>query len=88
MAQLGNVPAIVAVKEHFERLKEKGLIIQWEIPYENLLSRLTAAIFFFTPAMESQLGDIKEELRMYNGIALEQNNDRKLSRLEWKALFK
>ncbi len=54
MAQIGNVPEINLVKEHLDKLKSAGFINEWELPYENLLTRLTAAIFFLTPADEKK----------------------------------
>ena len=58
MVQIGNVPEIKAVKKHLEELKEKGLVSEWELPYENILTRLTAAIFFLTPKDDSKLEEI------------------------------
>jgi hypothetical protein len=46
MAKIGNVPEIRNVKQQLENLKTKGLLKEWEIPYENILTRLTAAVFF------------------------------------------
>ena len=58
MARIGDVPEIKTVKETLNGLKANGLVKEWEIPYEHLLTRITAAIFFFTPASASLLPEI------------------------------
>lgn len=55
MAQIGNIPDIVAVKEILNGLHENGLVKEWILPHENLLTRLDAAIFFLTPEDETDL---------------------------------
>lgn len=87
MAQIGNVPEIKAVKKHLEDLKEKRLVEDWELPYENILTRLTAAIFFITPTDESNLEKIWEELEVHEMLHYRLNEERKLSRLEWRVEF-
>jgi hypothetical protein len=62
MTQTGKVTAIEAVKRKLEDLKEKGIVKEWEIPYENIFTRLTAAIFFLSPTEESKLEIIWNEL--------------------------
>lgn len=87
MAQIGNVPGIVSVKEHLDRLVEKGLIKEWELPYENILTRLTAAIFFFTAANDSVLNEVWDELRMHDRLTYRVNEEKKLSHLDWRVEF-
>lgn len=87
MAQIGNVPGIVSVKEHLDRLVEKGLIKAWELPYENILTRLTAAIFFFTPTNDSILNEIWDELKAHGSVKYRLNEEKKLSGLEWRVEF-
>lgn len=87
MAQIGNVPEIVAVKKHLEEMKEKGLVKEWEIPYENILTRLTAAIFFLTPANDTQLDTIWNELEIHNMLQYRKNEEKKLSVLAWRVEF-
>jgi hypothetical protein len=87
MAQIGNSPDIRSVKQHLGELKEKGLIQEWELPYENLLTRLTAAIFFLTPAKESAIGEIWKELGTHEMLQYRPNEEKKLSRLEWRVEF-
>lgn len=87
MAQIGNVPEIKAVKQQFEELKEKGLVKEWEIPYENLLTRLTAAIFFFTPDQESSLDEIWKTLGTNEALQYKPNEEKKISQLAWRVEF-
>ena len=94
MAQIGNVPEIIAVKRKMESLKEKGLVADWELPYENLLSRLTAAIFFLTPAKHVNATAIWDELQSGDRtgypddrLRYRLNEEKKLSRLEWRVEF-
>ncbi len=87
MVQIGNVPEIKAVKSHLEDLRERGLVKEWELPYENLLTRLTAAIFFFTPTDDSKLAEIWKELERHKMLHYRLNEERKLSPLEWRVEF-
>lgn len=87
MAQIGNVPEINLVKEHLDKLKSAGLINEWELPYENLLTRLTAAIFFLTPADEKKLDEIWRELDINKMLQYKLNEDKKLSGLQWQIEF-
>ncbi len=87
MAQIGNVPEIKAVKQHLEQLKEKGLVADWNLPYENLLTRLTAAIFFLTPTNDTSLEGIWKELQVHKGLTYEPNTHTTLSSLKWKVQF-
>ncbi|WP_221417898.1 hypothetical protein, partial [Fulvivirga kasyanovii] len=74
-------------KEHMEKMEKKGVIAEWELPYEEILTRLTAAIFFLTPASKSKLDEIWEELSIHNGLNYRLNEDKDLSRLEWRVEF-
>ena len=87
MAQLGNVPDIIQVKKKMEGLKEKGLIKEWEIPYENILTRLTAAIFFLTPVETSSLEQIWQAFADYEMLQYRPNDEKKISSLEWRVEF-
>lgn len=87
MAQIGNVPEINSVKEHLGRLEKDGLIKEWELPYENLLTRLTAAVFFLTPADEKYLEKIWNELEIYKMLQYKLNKEKKLSSLQWQVGF-
>ncbi len=81
------VPDIYEVKRHLDELKDQGLIKEWELPYENILTRLTAAIFFFTPTDDSHLDSIWKELEKHPMLQYRLNEERKLSPLEWRVEF-
>ncbi|MCI0471305.1 MAG: hypothetical protein L0Y73_06595 [Candidatus Aminicenantes bacterium] len=87
MVQIGNVPEIKDVKKHLDDLKDQGFIKEWELPYENLLTRLTAAIFFFTPTDDSKLDEIWKQLEKHKMLHYRLNEERKLSDLEWRVEF-
>ena len=82
-----HVPEIIEVKKHLDDLKDQGLIKDWELPYENILTRLTAAIYFLTPTDESRLEDIWKELDKHPMLQYRLNEERKLSDLEWRVEF-
>jgi len=87
MSQIGNVPEIVAVKKHLDDLKSRSLVKEWEVPYEHILTRLTAAIFFITPTTDSHLQQIWQELGSYPMLRYSINEDKKLSQLTWRVEF-
>jgi len=87
MAQIGNVPAINVVKRQMDELQQKGLIREWEIPYENILTRLTAAIFFLTPADDTKLDEIWRQLETHPMFQYRENKEKKLSHLPWRVEF-
>jgi hypothetical protein len=81
------VPEIQEIKQHLDEMKEKGLVKEWELPYENILTRLTAAIFFLTPADESKLEGIWKELDKHPRLTYRMNEEKTLSQLEWRVEF-
>lgn len=87
MAQIGNIPEIIEVKEQLDRLKNAGLVKVWELPYENLLTRRSAAIFFLTPADESKCDEIWKRLSNYENFSYRENTERKLSDLKYTITF-
>ncbi len=82
-----HVPEIIEVKKHLDELKEKGLVKEWELPYENILTRLTAAIFFLTPTDDSKLEEIWKELDKHPRLTYRLNEEKKLSQLVWRVEF-
>jgi len=87
MIQEIRILEIYDVKQHFEALKQKGLISEWELPYENILTRLTAAIFFFDAADDSKLEEIWKELASYPRFTFRLNEEQKLSKMKWRVEF-
>ncbi|MBD3374650.1 hypothetical protein GF406_06405 [candidate division KSB1 bacterium] len=82
-----NVPEINQVKSHLDELQTRGLVKEWELPYENILTRLTAAIFFIRPTEESKLDSIWKELSKHSRFISKPNDEKKLSQLPWRVEF-
>lgn len=87
MVQIGNIPEIIEVKECLQKLQEEGLIEKWELPYENLLTRRNAAIFFLTPSSQDKLDGIWDRLREIEDCEYKQNAEQLLSKLAWQVQF-
>lgn len=87
MTQLGNVPEINELKKKMNEMKQNGLVKDWEIPYENLLTRLTAAILFLTVADNAKAGEVWSVLENNRMFHYRLNEDKKLSPLEWRVEF-
>jgi|SRR5450432_33722 len=87
MAKIGDVPEINAVKLRLNEFIKRDLISRWELPYENLLTRLSAAIFFFDLVDEGLLNEVMESLGDIKNILCRKNSERKLSSLEWRMEF-
>lgn len=87
MARIGHVPEIIAVKDRLEELKNKNLIKDWELPYENLLTRLTAAIFFVEPIGGEEMEPVWEELKEFTYFRYSTNGEEKLSKMKWRVEF-
>ena len=83
------VKKINDVKEQLEQLKSKGIIEDWALPYENLLTRLSAAIFFVTPVREDQdvLSAIWDPLQEFEDFSFRINEEKKLSKLRYRVTF-
>lgn len=87
MSQLGNVHEIILVKKQLDLLKQEGLLASWELPYENILTRLSAAIFFLTPVNEAAEEKVWNKLSQIDGFKVSQNTERTLSQLKWRIEF-
>lgn len=87
MAKIGNVPEIKEVKNHLQQMKNQGFLKDWELPYENLLTRLSAAIFFISPCSEDKLDEIWENMKIFVGFRYKKNEDKKMSQLEYRIEF-
>jgi len=82
-----HIPEIIEVKEHLDRLKDSGILSAWELPYENLLTRRSAAIFFVTPAANDSGERIWQELDRYAEFSVRPNTEKKLSALDYRLTF-
>jgi hypothetical protein len=83
------VKKITEMKEHLDELKKKGLVEAWELPYENLLTRLNAAIFFISPAEKHRdyPAAIWTELEGFEHFSYRINHEKKLSSLTYRVTF-
>lgn len=88
MARIGQVPEIIEVKKALFELKSKQVIKDWELPYENLLTRLTAAIFFVEPNDDDAGSrDVWDSLRVFPEFRYRENREKKLSQMKWRVEF-
>lgn len=81
------VPEIIEIKKKLDRLKEEGLVTEWELPYENLLTRLTAGIFFLTPAPDVPADRIWNAFSDDKDFSFRINTEQKLSKLMYRVTF-
>jgi hypothetical protein len=81
------IPEINEIKQQLDALKDEGFITDWQLPYENLLTRRTAAIFFLTPAGNAAEEEIWSRFEPYDHFSRRQNTERKLSDLEYRLTF-
>lgn len=82
-----HVPDIIAVKEKMDQLKENGLIAVWELPYENILTRRSAALFFLNPVQDDHLPAIWDALGEFEDFGYKENIEKKLSQLTYCITF-
>ena len=83
-----HVSEILEVKSHLEKLKnEKKLISDWSLPNEDILTRRSAAIFFFSPVEDSCTEKIVKELKIYPGFNYRENAEMKLSVYKYRITF-
>lgn len=82
-----NVPEITEIKEKLEKLKSEKLIRNWELPYENILTRRSAAIFFVTPKSKDKAKVVWKELDAYENFSVRLNEEKKLSDLKYVITF-
>lgn len=83
------VPEIIEIKNILESLKNEGVIAQWELPYETLLTRRSAAIFFVTPAgvAHKSMEIISQRLSTYEHFHCRANEEMNLSKLMLRITF-
>jgi hypothetical protein len=87
MTKIGDVPEIRDLKKLLVSLTEQGLVKHWEIPFEDILTRLSAAILFLTPAANNFLPEIWQRLKVFPNLKYRPNDEKKLSILEWRLEF-
>ncbi len=81
------IPEIKAVKDELEAMKKAGHISGWELPYENLLTRLDAAIFFVGLPPDGDAQSALEPLGRLPHFRVRENSEQKLSRLSHRVEF-
>ena len=82
-----NVPEITEIKEKLEQLKSEKLIRNWELPYENILTRRSAALFFVTPKSKDKAEVVWKQLNAYENFSVRLNKEQKLSDLKYMITF-
>ncbi|MBN9381673.1 MAG: hypothetical protein J0H74_12960 [Chitinophagaceae bacterium] len=82
-----HVPEIIDMKKKLDHIKAEGLITDWELPYENLLTRLSAGIFFLTPAADIPSDRVWEAFRDDKDFSFRTNAEQKLSKLKYRVTF-
>jgi hypothetical protein len=81
-----QIPEITEVKEHLEFLKKNGLIADWVLPYESILTRRSAAIFF-VDLHHNAPADLWMEFEKYDNFSKRLNTEKKISQLEYRVTF-
>lgn len=71
--RIGNIPDIQNFKQLLEHCKEEGLITGWELPYEQLLTRLEAAIFFFEAGSDELPDELYTRFAAYPDLVIRRN---------------
>ena len=87
MMQIFNIPDIQNFKLLLNTCKEKGLIERWELPYEQLLTRLQAAIFFFEINQEVVPDELYLLLSDYPNLVI-RRNEGTMSSMGYRLSFK
>lgn len=87
MTKIGQVRDIIMVKQALTELKEKKLIKEWELPFENLLTRLSAASFFIEPMVIEEIDEVWAHLKSFENFRFQENKEGKLSRLKYRVEF-
>ncbi len=84
-----HVPEIIEVKEVLDNMVSQNLITSWELPYENLLTRRDAAIFFLTPHenTKTNLDLIWNQLSNFEDFSYRENTEKELSNLSHRITF-
>lgn len=89
MSRIGYAKDVMGLKDHLEQLKNRMILTGWEMPHENIISRLTAAVVFIS-ADKSKIKEVIEELtsKFFNyKIHYRPNDEKKMSRLGWTIEF-
>jgi len=80
-----QVKEIIDVKDRLDQLVQDGLARSWELPYENILTRRSAAIFFVDPIAD--MDGIADVLAQYDNFSYRKNEEHTLSNLPFRITF-
>ncbi|WP_025688035.1 hypothetical protein [Paenibacillus zanthoxyli] len=84
--RIGNIPSIQEFKQQLIQCEERGLITEWELPYEQLLTRLQAAIFFFNMDSDHAPDELYSVFADYPDLVI-QPNQGSLSQMGYQISF-
>lgn len=84
-----NVPEIIEVKDLLNEMKTQSIITDWELPYENLLTRRSAAIFFFDidESDPAKLQEAERQLNQFDNFSYRPNTEKNLSQMKYRLTF-
>jgi len=77
------------VKAQLNNLQSQGTISAWALPYENLLTRLSAAIFFISvdEPVDESLEAVRAVLGSFPHYGVRPNAEKRLSDLPFRITF-
>ena len=75
------------VKDLMAAMNQGGLVKEWELPFEEILSGLAQAVFFLTPVDDSCLEKIWNELGKFPYMTYQRNESGTVSKLVWRIAF-
>ena len=84
MPRIGHIFGIVDVKAKLDNLKQEGLIRDWELPYENLLTRVDAAVFLINA---DNVTTVRERLAEFTNCHISNNENSFLSPMRYRLEF-
>ena len=79
-----HISEVKAVLSSFQSEEKIG---EWELPYENTLTRLDAAIFFVSPKQGIPIEPLWTSLSKFENFAYRPNSGSKLSKLSYRVTF-
>jgi len=83
MVKIGQVPEIIEVKRELDQLVADGEVARWELPYENILTRLNAALFYVEFVASQPSDEAWRRISCHGDLCFGLNADRVLSDLPY-----
>lgn len=87
MHKIGDVPEIHKINSQLDELRQKGIVLDWEIPCMEMLTRKSAALYFITAVSEEAEPLIWETLKIHDGFGYRMNDLTDISHLKWCVTF-